>query len=279
MSTYTYRYIEVLREPVDGVSWKKENLPSPEAHIGEIYKIGEYNRPEGVAQYYKSVKDGPETKWEPVFDIQKVWEPVRWFSYLPKNKVVDNNDPYYRPKYYTVERDNGSSFYIEEHLMWSDNGGYVRDDYISNGFNNGIFSNRGLPEDVSEEVKSDIESDEYAFEKTWVGIDEWRTAFDSAKKEFENEVQKRYCNQEKTEISKKLDDIYKAIKNPDYTPRRVKKKSEDDYFYEDSIEYLFEETIWKLFHIQSEIDRTEFIVDNFYNNFGYKNVRIIYYLA
>ena len=25
MSTYTYRYIEVLREPVDGISWKKES--------------------------------------------------------------------------------------------------------------------------------------------------------------------------------------------------------------------------------------------------------------
>jgi hypothetical protein len=69
------------------------------------------------------------------------------------------------------------------------------------------------------------------------------------------------------------------MKDPNYKPRKKKKKEEEDYYYEDTIEYLFEEDIWELFNIQMEINRTEFIKEQFDNNYAVLGTRIIYYLA
>ena len=276
MSTYTYRYVEVLREMVDGVSWKKASLPDAKAHEGETYKITQYEIPEGESRYYRAEKG----EWVPVDKVPVKWAPVKWYSYLPKNRVLDNKDPYYRPKYNEVTAKSGETFFVEEHLCWCNNGGYVRDEYIStHGFNDSPFSGRGLPSDVSDEVKEDIDKD-YAYDHTWVTLDEWETAFETAKKAFEAKVRERYAAEMREDVMQKLDDIYKAIKDPAYTPKKSRKKKDDEeYCYEDTVEYLFEEDIWQLFHIQTEIDRIHFIVDDINDDFCVKGTRVIYYLA
>ena len=279
MSTYTYRYVEIRREMIDGSVWKFSDLPDPNEHRGEIYRINEYNRPEGISHYYKSIQVSDASfGWNPVEKVEKKWVPVKWYSYLPKNRVLDNKDPNFNPKYVTAKDANGKEFYLQEHLYWCNNGGHIRDDYISSSsFERHVFAKRGLPNDVSDEVKEDIGSD-YAYDQTWVKFTEWEYAFDNALKNFVAKVKERFNNATLDEINRKLDDIFKAVKDPNYKPK--KKKSEDDEeYYEDTLEYLFEEDIWELFHIREEMERIEFIAEDFGDTFANNDVRVIYYLA
>lgn len=280
MSAYVYRYIEIYKEAVDGSVWEKKDLPAAEKHEGEIFKINVYNRPENVAPYYKaeavcSADGKTEYDWLPVYKVEKKWIPVKWYSFLPKNRVIGNKDPYYKPKYKVVKDDEGKEFFIEENIYWCDAGGCIRDKYIRKG----AFSDRGLPEDVSEEVKNDIESDS-TYGKTWVLLTEWQNAFETAKNEFAAEVRKRFAKENDEEISKKLDIILATIKDPNYKPKKKIKKNDEVIFYEDTVEYLFDEWIYDLFTINMEIDRTEFILNEFDLHYGLnENARIIYCLA
>lgn len=286
MSTYTHRYIEVRREKIDGCAWKFKNLPNPAEHKGEVFKITEYNRPDNVSPFYKAEEVCSDKKgstvvlWVPLDKVDSEWVPVKWYSYLPKNKVLANTDPYFKPKYNVAKDAEGNEFFIQEHLLWANNGGAVRDDYISSsGWSKSKFSGRGLPGDVSDEVKNDILSD-YHYDITWVTLSEWEEAFDAAKDKFQRELEKRFEKQSKDEISRKLDNILNTLKNPDYKPRRVKKSTDDDdYYFEDTVEYMFDEEIWTLFVLQMEIDRTEFILEEFGDWWTSQDVRIIYYLA
>jgi hypothetical protein len=113
-----------------------------------------------------------------------------------------------------------------------------------------------------------------------VTLDEWETAFETAKKAFEAKVRERYADEMREDVMQKLDVIYKTIKDPAYTPKKSRKKKDDEECcYEDTVEYLFEEDICQLFHIQTEIDRIHFIVDDINDDFCVKGTRVIYYLA
>ncbi len=286
MSTYTHRYIEVKIECIDGSVWNKENLPSASKHEGEVWKVANSrNRPE-VSPYYVAREtpgitfDESTYVWTPVEKVETKWVPVKWYGFLPKNKVLENHDPYYKPKYVVAKDKNGKEMFLEENLLWSNNGGFIRDDYISShSLSSHKFANRGLPSDVSEEVKADIESEKYNYDKTWVDLDEWEAAFETAKEKFMKNVQLKFEKMNKKDISDKLDTILATIKDPNYKPKKKKKEEDEDYYYEDTIEYLFEEDIWELFNIQMEIDRTEFIVEQFDNHYSHLGTRIIYYLA
>lgn len=286
MSTYTHRYIEVEIECIDGSVWNKENLPSASKHEGEVWKVTNYRNHPEVSPYYVA-KEAPGITfdestyiWKPLDKVEKKWVPVKWYGFLPKNKVLENHDPYYKPKYVVAKDGNGKEMFLEENLLWCNNGGFVRDDYISShGLSSHKFANRGLPSDVSEEVKADIESEKYNYDKTWVDLDEWEVAFEAAKEKFMKNVQLKFEKMNKKDISDKLDTILATIKDPNYKPKKKKKEEDEDYYYEDTIEYLFEEDIWELFNIQMEIDRTEFIVEQFDNHYSHFGTRIIYYLA
>ena len=286
MSTYTHRYIEVEIECIDGSVWNKENLPSASKHEGEVWKVANHRNHPDVSPYYVAREtpgitfDESTYVWTPVEKVEKKWVPVKWYGIIPKNKVLENHDPYYKPKTVVAKDENGKEFFLEENILWANNGGYIRDEYIaSRGLSGHKFASRGLPSDVSEEVKKDIESDEYHYDVTWVDLDEWEVAFDAAKDNFVKKVQLSFEKMDRMEISEKLDTILATMKDPNYKPRKKKKKEEDDYYYEDTIEYLFEEDIWELFNIQMEINRTEFIKEQFDNNYTVLGTRIIYYLA
>ena len=288
MSTYTHRYIEVKIPCIDGEVWNKSNLPDAQKHEGEIWRIGNHNRPADVAPYYRA-KEGPGITfdesvytWEPVYEVKAKWVPLKWYGYLPKNRVLANSDPYYKPKYITAKDENGKEIFLAENLLWCNNGGYIRDEYISSrGFGSSKFANRGLPDDVSEEVFKDIASEKYAYDKTWVTLQEWETAFESAKEKFMLGVEKRYDKMSRNEISEKLDNILATLKDPNYEPEKKEESDDEDGYieYEDTIEYMFEEEIWELFNIQMEIDRAEFILEQFDNHYNRLASRIIYYLA
>lgn len=279
MSTYTNRYIEVRREKIDGAVWSYDDLPQPSARIGQVYKINMYQLPEGVARYYRAVTGGDAVAWVPLEKVETEWVPVKWFSYLPKNSVMDNKDPYYKPEYHiATNRNDGGEFFIQEHMLWYDNGGVIRDEYVSDrGWEAGPFIGRGLPEDISEDVRKDIEATGYAYSKTWVTLEEWENALDEAEKDFMHKVRERFTNEGLDEVAKKLDEVLSLLK-PGYKKPRKKRGEED---YEDSIDYIFEEWLSKLYQISHEIERIEFIVNEFYPGYckSGRDVRVIYYLG
>ena len=285
MSTYTHRYVEVLLEQIDGVRWKYENLPDPETVVGKIYKISEYNLPENVHRYYTSVKegDGP-ARWEGKDTVEKKWTLVKWYSNRPE--IDEGNNPY-EEKYealrnhFKCDDRFGKSLHLQEGIMWCNNGGHIRDDYIGNGWGESTFKDRGLPADVSEEVKKDIESD-YHYGMTYVLLSEWETVFDAEMKKFVAEVKKRFRDEKLDTVLERVNALlYAQTGAKQYAPKKKKTDEDDeDYMWEDSIDYMFEEEIWKLFNIQMEIDRCEFIVEDIFGSYASNDkIRIIYYLA
>ena len=285
MSTYTHRYVEVLLEQIDGVRWKYENLPDPETVVGKIYKISEYNLPENVHRYYTSVKegDGP-ARWEGKDTVEKKWTLVKWYSNRPE--IDEGNNPY--EEKYEAQRNHfkcedrfGKPLHLQEGIMWCNNGGHIRDDYIGNGWGESTFKDRGLPADVSEEVKKDIESD-YHYGMTYVLLSEWETVFDAEMKKFVAEVKKRFRDEKLDTVLERVNALlYAQTGAKQYAPKKKKNDEDDeDYMWEDSIDYMFEEEIWKLFNIQMEIDRCEFIVEDIFGSYASNDkIRIIYYLA
>ncbi len=285
MSTYTHRYVEVLLEQIDGVRWKYENLPDPETVVGKIYKISEYNLPENIHRYYTSVKegDGP-ARWEGKDTVEKKWTLVKWYSNRPE--IDEGNNPY-EEKYealrnhFKCEDRFGKPLHLQEGIMWCNNGGHIRDDYIGNGWGESTFKDRGLPADVSEEVKKDIESD-YHYGMTYVLLSEWETVFDAEMKKFVAEVEKRFRDEKLDTVLERVNALlYAQTGAKQYAPKKKKNDEDDeDYMWEDSIDYMFEEEIWKLFNIQMEIDRCEFIVEDIFGSYASNDkIRIIYYLA
>ena len=303
MSTYTHRYVEVLLEQIDGVRWKYERLPDPETVVGKIYKISEYNLPENVHRYYTSVKEGDSpARWEGKDTVDKKWTLVKWYSNRP---ALDEGSNPYEDKFeaqrnhFKCEDRFGKPLHLQEGIMWCNNGGHIRDDYIGNGWGDSTFKDRGLPADVSEEVKKDIESD-YHYGTTYVLLSEWETMFDAEMKKFVSEVKKRFRDEKLEEVIAKLNELLKFSRKTnsvlqtiqagitnfetDKPVKGAKKKKtdedDDDYMWEDSIDYMFEEEIWKLFNIQMEIDRCEFIVEDIFGSYASNDkIRIIYYLA
>ena len=285
MSTYTHRYVEVLLEQIDGVRWKYENLPDPETVVGKIYKISEYNLPENVHRYYTSVKEGDEpARWEGKDTVEKKWTLVKWYSNRPE--IDEGNNPY--EEKYEAQRNHfkcedrfGKPLHLQEGIMWCNNGGHIRDDYIGNGWGESTFKDRGLPADVSEEVKKDIESD-YHYGMTYVLLSEWETVFDAEMKKFVAEVKKRFRDEKLDTVLERVNALlYAQTGAKQYAPKKKKNDEDDeDYMWEDSIDYMFEEEIWKLFNIQMEIDRCEFIVEDIFGSYASNDkIRIIYYLA
>lgn len=278
MSTYTYRYVEVLKEMIDGSVWTIDKLPCSKEHIGETFSITAFNRPVDVAQYYKATENG----WVALNDVEKKWVALKWYSPIGKDVLeAEKHYPESKKHHIELKDENGKSMYFKEKLYWCDNGGYVRDDYIStHGFSESKVAGRGLPKDVSPEIKEDVEEEKYAYDKTWVTLSEWENLFDSAISDFQHKLEKRYAEKDRDEISEMLDTILHTIKNPEYKPPKKKKKNdEDSIYYEDSVEYMFEEEIWKLFQIHSEIETIRFILDEFNGNLRTDGCRVIYYLA
>ena len=296
MSTYTHRYVEVLIDQIDGIRWKYKDLPDPETVVGKIYKISEYNRPEGVYKYYTSVKHGDSpAQWEGKDTNEKKWTLMRWFSDRPE---TDKNEDYEAQlNRFNCSDKFGRHLHMLESIMWCNNGGHIRDDFIGNGWGDCVFKGRGIPSDVSEEVKKDIESD-YHYGMTYVTLAEWDKMFESELSKFVAEVKKRFRDEKLDKVMTKLDDILKysirssnilskmqdgsaeTVKEPHSRRRKKNTEEGDDFMWEDSIDYMFEEEIWKLFNIQTEIDRCEFIVEDVCGLYtDRENVRIIYYLA
>lgn len=277
-------------------------MPNPNEHLGECYKINDYKLPEGVHRYYESVLDplSGRAKWQGRDTVDMRWEPITWF--VEKRKIdqdVANADTLdeLENKFSTTDK-YGKERILKQRILWANCGGYIRDDYIGKNIGGeAFFQNRGLPVDVSPEIKKDIESD-YHYGETYVLLSEWEALLNAEWEKFVNKVKERFKDEKIEDILLKISDLFKLNAEMAKCLQRIESKSEaeptpiairkrrkssknkyDDY-YEDSLDYLFDEEIHRIFQIREEIDRCDFIVNELGESFAdSKKIRIIYYLA
>ena len=142
-----------------------------------------------------------------------------------------------------------------------------------------MFQDRGLPDDVSELVKKDIESD-YHYGMTYVLLSEWESLFEKEQEKFVSEVKKRFRDEKLDLVLERVNALlYAQTGAKQYAPKK-KKKEDEELDWEESVDYMFEEEIWRLYLIRMEIDRCEFITEYLADVMvSSDKIRIIYYLA
>jgi hypothetical protein len=142
------------------------------------------------------------------------------------------------------------------------------------------LGDRGMPEDISEELKNYLtkekDRDRY-WGLTHCTLKELIDVMNQEKKLYFEKVKTKIQSNGKDELVARLDHILEEMNKP--LKNRQKFKSEEEY-YEDSLEYLFEEMCWGWESLNDEVTRIQYILDKL-NNFweGESNARIIVYFS
>ena len=294
MSTYCSRFYEVKTSIIDGYASNEKELDDvlskvENPHDGYTVKLWTYG------EYPYMMWNEKKQEWEKKKKCNKRWVLARWYT-DPSNG--------YHPSlfdakigYVNIEKKSEDGHFplckegdkLEEVIEYCDNGGIIRDEYISsrNWGDTGVnFDERGFPDDMSDELKkvfSKENSLEYCWDMTYVTVAEWENAFKIRFEKFRNELTKRMMDNDFKKVNEKLDLIMKKVADPsfEYPKNRKKKKGEeepDGVYYEDSVKYMWEEEFWNLIAIRREIARAYDLTEMFGWN-PEEDIRIIYYLS
>lgn len=303
MSTYTTRLIEAKITESKGFL-DDDNVFPEGVQNGDIYTLP-YNIRTDDKKYCKYV-DG---KWEYMADCPSHWILLK--AYIPrgpkkpqKKVLVDEYDEHFKKTGRQVEQpvgmpdnnaylfkdENGKDVWFKIEDDWSNNGGNVRDNYISTYGSNDNIKGRGLPDDLSDDAKkilTDEESDakKYGYAFTWCSLAEWYRLYDEAEKEILKKLDNLYVKKHLQSSENKLNFIIKNLgKNPSDKERNKiikyagRPKDEDDFDFDEEMAYIIEEDLPVLWSIGYEIGRVEALTD-MYDLYGSDSVRIIYYLS
>ena len=306
MSVYTIRYIEVRKPILNGTVYKLSQLPS-DAKEGDVYKMtgdSEYRYFKMVGGQWIGMHEC-EYKWclatpflkldeKPkrasyTVNLLREWEIKKSLGTLSDDEL--NNPPedveetrYYEneEKYETFTDSDGNETYMKRSSYWCNNGGSIRDEYIrNNGYNGSKISGRGFPVDMSRETTDAIYGSDktfYGYDATWVTLDEWENLYDEAEDMLLNELKSIYEKKNANSINAKLDFIIDNMKDPlKLDKNEIEKEYEEDYY--ESVDYLKDEIMPRLYLISSEIGKAEMIVENSIDGYvSPSDIRIIYYL-
>lgn len=302
MSDYTTRIIEVNISESKGYLNDIDVFPEG-IQNGDIYTLP-YNKIVDGNKYCKYV-DG---KWEFLKTCPRHWTLLK--AYIPRGPrkkqqtvLVDEYDENLKPTGRKIEQvvgspdknaylfkdDVGKDIWFKIEREWSNNGGNVRDNYISK-MNNTPITGRGLPSDISEETNAWLEEDkarEYGYSFTWCTLQEWYDEYEKVQERILKKIQDLYTKKEFESSQKKLDFIIKNLgkvpsdKDVKNILKNNKRKSDDEDLFDFDFEMdcLIEEELPELWSIAYEIGRIEAFVD-MYDELGNSDyVRIIYYLS
>ena len=278
MSTYTYRFIEYLCENIAGSVWRKDDLPKAEEHIGETYRINEYRVPDEERYYLaKQFPDG--CYWIKVNPPTKSWRHLKWYSVAGKRNFnlpsEEKEKVDYERHRFNAVGPNGFKLELYENTHWVNNGGHVRDDYISSsGWSKQKFSGRGLPDDVSFTVGQEINEEPYFFDKTYVRMDEWQEEFESLVEKFKLKIKSLSKDETAKRLEQKVDEILARLKGEKF---EIPEPEEGEF---DDFEEMLEEELWTILHVSDEIRVCDQLIDEFVpNNTRILDRRIIYCLG
>jgi hypothetical protein len=270
MSIYVTRFIEVKKRAVNSTLDitkinNKELLD--ELPIGGYYAAWE----KGFKHYFRvdTVKATNEKVLTPVDEkeIPCKWELVEWYSRTTAENLSHEEE--------------GKMI---KHNNFCDNGGPIRDVYLSALWGNGdTFADRGWPEDMSERLKEVFANSEYinqTYNHTYVTLSEWGEKATSELENFRRKLVDAINNKNFKTIHEKLDLLILKAKDPFNEPEDKKKKKDEEYIEEfDEVAYLFEEEFYDYLSIIREKARVWSIVDEIYPYVDSSNVRIIYYFS
>ena len=277
MSQYTTRIIEVRVSTSKGTSYKYENLVERYKDIakeGDYFVLYENFKPQTI-KYVNGEFVRTNEK------IPKVWKLVKFYSnYDVKNRIVSDSDgehPMFAPDGVV----NGEK--VSSSIEWDNNGGYIRDNYIStNGWDSQPFTGRGIPSDISEEAaklmapeKDVLFGCDCKHSRTWVTLAEWEELYNKKFKEFKHEIFKFYSSKNADSINKKLNIVLNKL------GIETEEFENENYDEGEQEEYIWGELFEELTAISDEISRNVALAEQFLNGVyvGSDDVRILYYIS
>lgn len=272
MSVYTYRILEYKAEKTDGSVWKPEDLPPAYENKEKTFRVNIYKLEPGEKRYYRSVNNGEGWVWEGLDSVETEWRHVKWYSVLGNRKFIipgeEEMQAYQdRHTYIATSHDGKQSVKFLENAYWVNNGGHIRDDYVSrNGFSDGRFSERGIPSDISASAEAEVKYHDYCWGKTYVNMSEWESELDTLIDKFKETMKKNYRDERLESVDEKVSELLDLYKGKPY--KKKKKDEEDDY---DDFAEVYEDEIWKIINVADEIS----ICDNIFDEFVPSSVRVL----
>ena len=277
MSQYTTRILEVRVSTSKGTSYKYENLVERYKDIakeGDYFVLYENFKPQTI-RYVNGEFVRTNEK------IPKVWKLVKFYSnYDVKNRIVSDSDGEH-PIFASDGIVNGEK--VSSSVEWCNNGGYIRDNYIStNGWESQSFTGRGIPSDISEEAaklmvpeKDDLFGCDYKHSRTWVTLAEWEELYNKKFEEFKRKISELYSSKNADSINKKLNIVLNRL--------GVETEEFKNEYYDEGEqeEYIWEELFEELRAIDDEISRNVALAKQFLDGVyvDYDDVRILYYIS
>lgn len=277
MSQYTTRILEVRVSTSKGTSYKYENLVERYKDIakeGDYFVLYENFKPQTI-KYVNGEFVRTNEK------IPKVWKLVKFYSnYDVKNRIVSDSDGEH-PIFVSDGIVNGEK--VSSSVEWCNNGGYIRDNYIStNGWESQSFTGRGVPSDISEEAaklmapeKDELFGCDYKHSRTWVTLSEWEELYNKKFEEFKRKISELYSSKNADSINKKLNIVLNRL-------GVETEESKNEYYDEgEQEEYIWEELFEELRAIDDEISRNVALAEQFLDGVyvDYDDVRILYYIS
>ena len=277
MSQYTTRILEVRVSTSKGTSYKYENLVERYKDIakeGDYFVLYENFKPQTI-KYVNGEFIKTNEK------IPKVWKLVKFYSnYDVKNIIVSDSDGEH-PTFVSDGIVNGEK--VSSSVEWCNNGGYIRDNYIStNGWESQSFTGRGIPSDISEEAaklmapeKDVLFRCDCKHSRTWVTLTEWEELYNKKLKEFKHEIFKFYSNKNADSINKKLNIVLNKL------GVETEEFENENYDEGEQEEYIWGELFEELTAIADEISRNVALAEQFLDGVyvDYDDVRILYYIS
>lgn len=277
MSQYTTRILEVRVSTSKGTSYKYENLVERYKDIakeGDYFVLYENFKPQTI-KYVNGEFVRTNEK------IPKVWKLVKFYSnYDVKNIIVSDLDGEH-PTFASDGIVNGEK--VSSSIEWCNNGGYIRDNYIStNGWESQSFTGRGIPSDISEEAaklmapeKDDLFGCDCKHSRTWVTLSEWEELYNKKFEEFRRKISELYSSKNADSINKKLNIVLNRL--------GVETKESNNEYYDEGEqeEYIWGELFEELRTIGDEISRNVALAEQFLDGVyvDYDDVRILYYIS
>ena len=277
MSQYTTRILEVRVSTSKGTSYKYENLVERYKDIakeGDYFVLYENFKPQTIKYVNGEFVRTNE-------NIPKVWKLVKFYSnYDVKNRIVSDSDGEH-PIFVSDGIVNGEK--VSSSVEWCNNGGYIRDNYISiNGWESQSFTGRGIPSDISEEAaklmapeKDELFGCDYKHSRTWVTLSEWEELYNKKFEEFKRKISELYSSKNADSINKKLNIVLNRL-------GVETEESKNEYYDEgEQEEYIWEELFEELRAIDDEISRNIALAEQFLDGVyvDYDDVRILYYIS
>lgn len=293
MSTYVIRNYEIRVKTISGAIGYNTDIDQFNGEDGGYYT---YYGTKANYRYLKYIEN-PSGKEKNMLNahlqgidsdaVPTVWKQIDlWAGIPPCDEWKETED---EDMYDATGRD-GNSVKIRKVGEYVDNGGPIRDDFLSDSWDTyeSGFADRGFPSDMSEELRAKIKHDtisedgrDYTWGHTYVTAEEWMSLSGKVLSKFREELYGVLEEKRNGGIEEKLDLILKRLKDPMCEDIKVKKKrkGEDEDSSESRLEYLWNEKFYDYMSIENEISRAYAIADQYVTYVNPSDLRIIYYMG